>query len=29
MAWVGAACLCLVAAFVSSRVGRAGEPVSP
>ena len=29
MAWVGAACLCLVAAFVSTRVGRAGEPVSP
>jgi MFS family permease len=29
MAWVGAACLCLVAAFASTRVGRAGEPVSP
>ncbi|HZA84753.1 MAG TPA: MFS transporter, partial [Actinomycetes bacterium] len=29
LAWVGAACLCLVAAFVSTRVGRAGEPVSP
>jgi predicted MFS family arabinose efflux permease len=29
MAWVGAACLCLVAAFVSTRVGRAGAPVSP
>ena len=29
MAWVGAACLCLVAAFVSTRVGRAAEPVSP
>jgi predicted MFS family arabinose efflux permease len=29
MAWVGAACLCLVAAFVSTRVGRAGEPVNP
>jgi MFS family permease len=29
MAWVGAACLCLVAALVSTRVGRAGEPVSP
>jgi MFS family permease len=29
LAWVGAACLCLVAAFVSTRVGRPGEPVSP
>jgi sugar phosphate permease len=29
MAWVGAACLCLVAAFVSTRVGRPAEPVSP
>jgi MFS family permease len=29
LAWVGAACLCLVAAFVSTRVGRAPEPVSP
>ena len=29
MAWVGAACLCLVAAFVSTRVGRTAEPVSP
>jgi hypothetical protein len=29
MAWVGAACLCLVAAFASTRVGRTGEPVSP
>jgi MFS family permease len=29
MAWVGAACLCVVAAFVSTRVGRAGELVSP
>jgi MFS family permease len=28
MAWVGAACLCLVAAFVSTRVGRPA-PVSP
>jgi MFS family permease len=28
LAWVGAACLCLVAAFVSTRVGRA-EPLSP
>jgi MFS family permease len=28
-AWVGAACLCLVAAFVSTRVGRPVEPVSP
>jgi MFS family permease len=30
MAWVGAACLCLVAAFASTRVGRpAGRPLSP
>jgi MFS family permease len=29
LAWVGAACLCLVAAFVSTRVGRAATPVSP
>jgi MFS family permease len=29
VAWVGAACLCLVAAFASSRVGRAVEPLSP
>jgi MFS family permease len=29
MAWVGAACLCLVAAFASSRVGRAAEPAGP
>ena len=29
MAWVGAACLCLVAAFVSTRVGRPAEPLSP
>jgi len=28
MAWVGAACLCLVAAFASTRVGRPAEPVS-
>jgi MFS family permease len=27
MAWVGAACLCLVAAFASTRVGRPPEPV--
>jgi MFS family permease len=27
MAWVGAACLCLVAAFASTRVGRPAEPV--
>jgi predicted MFS family arabinose efflux permease len=29
LAWVGAACLCLVAAFVSTRVGRPAAPVSP
>ena len=30
MAWIGAACLCLVAAFASTRVGRpAGRPLSP
>jgi MFS family permease len=29
MAWVGAACLCLVAAFASSRVGRAAQPAGP
>jgi predicted MFS family arabinose efflux permease len=29
LAWVGAACLCLVAAFVSTQVGRPAEPVSP
>jgi MFS family permease len=29
MAWVGAACLCLMAAFASTRVGRAADPVSP
>jgi MFS family permease len=29
MAWVGAACLCLVAAFVSTRVGRPVHAVSP
>jgi MFS family permease len=29
MAWVGAACLCLVAAFASTRVGRPAELVSP
>src|ERR671910_119342 len=29
MAWVGAACLCLGAAFVSTRVGRARQPGSP
>jgi predicted MFS family arabinose efflux permease len=29
LAWIGAACLCLVAAFVSTRVGRPGDPVSP
>src|ERR671910_31574 len=28
-AWVGAACLCLGAAFVSTRVGRARQPGSP
>jgi MFS family permease len=28
MAWVGAACLCLVAAFASTRVGPPAEPVS-
>ena len=28
VAWVGAACLCLVAAFASTRVGRPPEPVS-
>jgi MFS family permease len=27
VAWVGAACLCLVAAFASTRVGRTAEPV--
>jgi predicted MFS family arabinose efflux permease len=27
VAWVGAACLCLVAAFASTRVGRPAEPV--
>jgi MFS family permease len=30
LAWIGAACLCLVAAFASTRVGRpAGRPLSP
>ena len=30
MAWIGAACLCLVAAFASTQVGRpAGRPLSP
>jgi MFS family permease len=29
VAWVGAACLCLVAAFASSRVGRPARAVSP
>jgi sugar phosphate permease len=29
VAWVGAACLCLVAAFASTRVGRTAEPVGP
>ena len=29
LAWVGAACLCMVAAFVSTRVGRPAAPVSP
>jgi MFS family permease len=30
MAWIGAACLCLVAAFASTRVGRPAErPLSP
>jgi MFS family permease len=29
LAWIGAACLCLVAAFASTRVGRPAGPLSP